>query len=354
MTAAIPLPVRQGTPAWLEARRDGIGSSDMPVITGNRREPSLLELWTVKARRLEPRPPDEATQELYDFGHALESAIAARYEQLTGRAVRRVNRMLRHPGIAWAYASLDRVSAARGERRIVELKWAPHRRWTDGPEPVPADVQDQVQWQFLVTGYDVADVAVLNGSRVEVHTIEPDAGYQEDLLVLAHWFRDLVERGIQPPTDGSESTRRTLARLYPRETGVIRAPSVEMDALAEQLRDAKAAAKAAADHQATLENAIRAILGEAPGVDGEGYRVSWTRNADSTVTDWRAVAAAYRRLLDGQVRDFDEVGLSTEERRIARSLEPAELDAIEGLHTGTKEGPRVLRTRFRNEEGRWV
>lgn len=312
-------------------RRDGVTASEMPIITGNR--PGLLTLWAVKRRLMEPEPPDEATAELWALGHAMEPIIAERYTAMTGRPVRRVNRMVRHREIDWAYASLDRVSAVAGEDRIVELKWAPNRRWTDGPEPIPPEVQDQVQFQCLVSGYGVADVAVLNGSRVEIHTIVADRDYQDDLLFLARDFRDHVERGVRPAVDGSEDTRRALARLHPRESGVILAPSLEMDELAAQLRGARTEAKTAADWQSTLENSVRALLGDAPGVEGEGYRISWTKNADSTRTDWKAVAGAYRKAL---------------------AMSEGDADAIESLHTRETEGPRVLRTRFINEEGKWT
>jgi putative phage-type endonuclease len=331
--APIPLQVRQGTPEWLDTRLDGIARSDLPIITGSKPGSSVTELWAIKLRLVEPPPPDDATAEMWELGHALEPIIADAYTHKTGRSLRRVNRMLSHAEHSWAFASLDRVAV--GERRIVELKWAPHRRWVDGPEPVPPDVADQVQWQLLVTGYPVADVAVLTGSRVEIHELEADRGYQDDLLFLARDFRQHVLEGTRPPVDGSEATRRALARLHPREAGTILAPSLEMDAIALQLRDAKAAAKDAADQQATLENAIRALLGDAPGVEGDGYRISWTRNADSERTDWKAVAAGYRELLEP-------------------TTEADQLDAIASLHTATVEGPRVLRTRFRNEEGKWT
>ena len=59
-------------------------------------------------------------------------------------------------------------------------------------------------------------------------------------------------------------------------------------------------------------------------------------------TDWAAIAAAYRRLLDAQVRETD---LTEAERDIAKRLATEDLDAIESIHTSeiVKEGARVLR-----------
>lgn len=332
MTAPVlvRLPVRQNTDEWLEMRRTGVAASDLPVLMGNR--DGLVQLWAHKAGILDAEPVDPATQEMFDLGHDLEPVIAKRYTIKTGRPVKAVGAMVRHPDIPWAFASLDRVSAVPGERLIVELKWNPHRGWGDGIEAVPAAVQDQVQWQMFVTGYPAAHVAVLTGSRVEYHEVPADPEYQASELRVARWFRDLVERKQRPDIDGSESTRRALARMYPAETADLMDPTAETDALAQSLRSARAAAKAATDEQDRLENVIRAVLGEHEGVDADGYRMTWTKNKDSARTDWKKVAEVAGREWDREV-----------------------WEALLRDHTTTTEGPRVLRVKYRDEEtGKWL
>jgi len=340
VTAAVRVPGHQGSPAWLDARRDVIGSSDIPVITGNSPyRTSLFSLWAIKTRLAEPEPIDPATQEMFDLGHAMEDVIAARYTLRTGRPVKRVRDLLVSKADPRMGASLDRVSARKGERRIIEVKWVPHRRWdTDGPEPVPAHVQDQVQWQLMVTGYDVADVAVLNGSHVEVHEVGPSDRYQADLRYLAqHLFWDYVDRGLAPPVDGTESTRGILGRMYPAEKLGLLDPTPELAALAFEIREAKVAVKARELAKGEVENVMRSLLGASAGVrdDESGYRVSWTKNKDGTKTDWEAVAAAYRFLMDGL---FD----------------PAAMDRAVAAATTPAEGARVLRTYFKSDEGKWI
>ncbi|HEY8836391.1 MAG TPA: YqaJ viral recombinase family protein [Dehalococcoidia bacterium] len=355
--SALQLPVRQGTPEWLDARRDVVGSSDIPVITGNSPyRSSLLDLWAVKTRLLEPEPVDPETQELFDLGHAMEPVIAERYVLKTKRPVRRARRMVRHPNLAWAAASLDRVSARKGERRIIELKWVPHRMWMDGPEPVPAYVQDQVQWQLYVTGWDVADVAVLNGSHVDVHEVGPDDAYQSNLLYLARYFRGYVESGERPPIDGSEATRRTLARMYPRDTLGLAEPTAELEALARSERAADAAFDAAKDDKERIRNVLRGVLEEHAGAEGDGWKISFRKSADSskTETNWEAVASAYRLLLQAQIEDVElpewlvELGGAV--------MRPGMWDAIESTHSRSvvKEGARPLLVRVKSEgDGKW-
>lgn len=332
---------RQNTPEWEDARRDTIGSSDIPVITGSR-PGKKVALWAVKSRRAEPEPIDPETQELFDLGHALEPVIAAQFTRNTGIVVKSVHRMLRHRSIEWATASLDRAATDSGERVAVELKWAPFSRDWSGPEPVPAMVQDQVQWQLLVTGWRRAFVVVLRDGHVEYHEIIADPSYQADELFLAREFRGYVERGEMPPLDGSEATRKVLTRLYPRELGTITEPTLEIDALVADLRIAKRAAAEADEREAKLKNVLRAVLETAPGVEGDGYRIHFTKNKGGETVAWQPVAAAYRELLI-------QVG---QER--ASTVLVDQVDAIQSLYTTPKEGARPLVVKYRDEEtGKW-
>lgn len=327
--ALVTTDVRQNTDEWLALRRTGVTASELPIIAGNR--PGLVELWAYKSGLIEREDPDPATQELFDIGHALEPVIADLYSRKAGRPVRRVARMIRHPQHEWLFASLDRVSAVKGERIIVELKYAPHRRWDDGIEAVPADVQDQVQTQMLVSGYPMAHVAVLVGGRVDWHEVPADPEYQDALLRMATRFRQQVLTGQRPDIDGSESTRRALARMHPSDTLDMLDPTPELDALAHGLRSAKAAAKAVNDEEARLSNVLRAVLGDHEGVESDTYRITWTQNKPTTKTDWKAV-----------VTDLLLAG--------SGAVDTAVLQAAIDAHTTTTEGARVLRTRFLDEE----
>jgi putative phage-type endonuclease len=314
MTAAVATGVRQRTPEWLALRNQGIGSSDAPIIAGE--FGSVLELWAQKSGLVEVEPPDEATARLYEWGHRLEPVVADWYADFTGRQVQRVNQLLRHPQIAYAFASLDRRVV--GERRLVEIKttrWA----WTGG-ETVPGSVQTQVQHQLWVTGYDVADVAVLTGgSEPKVYEIPRDDAFIADLAFLEAEFWGWVQSGTRPPVDGSENARRVLAKLHPRNDGTVVPSTPDIDAVARDWQAAIAAAKEADARADTFGNAIRALIGDADGIEGPWGRVMWRKNADSKRIDWPTVA--------------NEVGL----------FDPELLAATIAAHTTTVEGPRVLR-----------
>lgn len=318
---AVPLPVEQGTPEWLARRQFGIGSSDAPVIAGERG--SVVELWAQKAGLVETEEPDEDTARLFEWGHRLEPVVAEWYADKTGRKLRRVNRLLQHPEVPWAIASLDREVI--GERRIVEIKTT-RFGWRKG-EPVPGDIQTQVQHQLWVTGYEVADVAVLaGGSEPAIFEVPRDQSFIDDLAFLEAEFWGWVESQTRPPMDGSENARRVLSRLHPRNDGTLIQSDPEMDEIALELRAARDEAKAWQDKADTLENAMRSLIGDADGIEGTWGRVTWKKNADSERTDWKLMAESLRRAVDEETAQ-----------------------AIQGMYTRTVEGPRVLRCDFREK-----
>lgn len=311
--------VRQGTPEWLAKRQTGIGSSDAPVIAGERG--SVVELWATKSGLIEVEPPDGDLARLFEWGHRLEPVVADWYAESTGRPLRRVNRMLVHPTIPWAFASLDRVTA-KGEKRIVEIKTT-RRGWEAG-EDVPGHIQAQVQHQMFVTGYDVVDVAVLTGgSEPKVYEIPRDETFIDNLVFLETEFWGWVTSGTRPPMDGSENARRTLSRMHPRNDGTLIPTSPEIDRVFFDWMAARVVKDQAEAEADTLGNAIRALIGDADGIEG---RVTWRKNKDSTRTDWPSLASAYRRVI--------------EELPITVGVD---LDTLQSIHTSTVEGARVLR-----------
>lgn len=313
---AIATPLRQNTPEWLEARRDTIGSSDMAIIAG---EAPYKSAYTLAAEKLGiiPAAVDPATQKLMDIGHLMQPVLLALYERETGRHPKAVHGWRAHRELAWATASLDGTAPTK---RVVEAKWTHAKRWRSD-EKVPGDVLVQVQWQLFVTGWDVADVVVLDHTQPRVEEIGRDDAMIDNLLYFAREFRGYLERGELPPIDGSESSRSTFAARYPHDDGSLVPADAELAQLVGQLAETRAAKKAAEDAERTVANALRTILGSAAGIAG---LLSFKQNASSTRINWPAVAHGYRTLLE-EVKP------------------PEELDAIVAIHSETVEGARVLR-----------
>lgn len=313
------MPVRQGTPEWLAARQEGIGSSDAPVIAGESPYRSALALWAEKSGRVPREEPDADTARLFRIGHLMEPLLLQLYTEETGRKTRREPRLLRHRQRPWMVASLD--ARVVGTRRIVECKWTHARRWSSAEEPVPGDVQVQVQHAMDVAGADVADVVALVGPTLRIVEIPRDPAFIAALVSLETAFWAHVESGTPPEPDGSESARKTIARLHPVDDGTYLPATFDLIELVDLYRSAKATKSAAEDAEKGIGNALRAVLRDASGIEG---LLTFRKSADSTRTNWPAVASAYRGLLT-----------------FTQTVE--ELDAMQSIHSETVQGPRVLR-----------
>ena len=304
---AVHVPVAQRSQPWLDYRRTVITATDIPVLLG-------LSPWRCEA--------DVADEKLYGsavepnlrmrVGSALEPLIADEYERATGRRVRRVRGMLRHRDIEWAAASPD--ATVVGERRLVEFKRSTSRtRFADG---MPQDIEAQVAWQLGVSGYPVADIAVLLGDDDLVVTEQrADAALFDNLVAVAADFRRRLGEG-GPFARSEERIRRD----HPADDGT----AIEADNdTAEAVRALLALRSSIArleDDEKRLKAAIEARMGDAALMTGPGFRVSWKRTKDQEQTDWRAIAI-----------------------ELAAPLPEPERDALVGRHTTVRPGFRPLR-----------
>lgn len=304
----VALPLRQGTPEWLEGRRALITATDIPVLLG-------ISPWSCEADladiKLSISPGQESTIRMR-IGSALEGLIRDEYEAATGTRLMRFHGMVRHPEYEWAAATPD--ARVVGERRLVEFKRTASRtRFADG---VPQDVAAQVAWQLGCTGYPGADVAVLTDDALTIYPLDADPDLFRDLVAVAQDFRRRLAEG-GPFARNDERIRRD----YPTDSGTMLPATPDLIALAHELADARAAKAEADSREKTIASALRAILLDASGIEGV---LTYRKSADSTRTNWPAVAGEYRALLDS-----------------GRSA--AELDAVIAIHSDTKTGPRVLR-----------
>jgi predicted phage-related endonuclease len=207
-----------------------------------------------------------------------------------------------------------------GEKRLLETKRTTSRtRFADG---LPQDVEAQVAWQLGVSGYPVADVAVLLGDdELAVHEVPADAGLFADLVVVAEDFRARLEAGGPFARDHNR-----IKRDYPRDNG---AEMVADDELNEAVRALLALRGQRKDMEAAeerIEAAIKARMGPAAVLMGDGYRVSWKQTKPSEQVDWKSVA-------DGLLRQLPE----------------PERTALVGIATTVREGFRPFRVTLDKE-----
>lgn len=310
----------QGSDAWLEERRGGYGSSDIPVLTDGDEQ-----AWVrLHLRKLGILPEQEATESM-EIGKRLEPAIARMVQDRIGEPVIRVNRILRHPELDFVRASLDRVRK-RGRRPIELKKWG----WrTDdfGPEDssiVPPAMLYQVQQQLAVTGQPEADLFVLfAGVELRRYRIGADRELMDELIALEAAAWPFVARGEVPPWPGPAPERPQLkSDEIPADDDLVElvfahdVASLRVDAAEAELDD--------------IKKRLRVRLEEAGGTrgelpDGRRFSVSHRPNRDSTVVGW------------------EHLYLSARKRLLELGTPPEELDFAVNALTVTKPGARPLR-----------
>jgi putative phage-type endonuclease len=216
---------------WLAERRTGIGGSDVAAILGLNPWASPYTVWADKLELLPEREDNEAMRQGRDF----EPYVAARFCEVTGKKVRRVNRILRHPVHTFMLANIDRFIV--GESAGLECKTTSTlntKRFKDGD--FPAEYYAQAVHYMAVTGARRWFVAVLilnqrfliyqltrnENDTVPVwceSSVHIDDTEIESLITAEREFWALVESNIPPTIDGAPPTTDALETIYADSNG---------------------------------------------------------------------------------------------------------------------------------------
>src|SRR5215470_1672149 len=202
----------------LAERQQGLGGSDAAPALGLSPWKSPLELYLEKREQTPIPAPDSAAQR---WGLLLEPVIRQAYAERTGRVVRLPSGTLRHPAHPWMLAHVDGVT---DDGRVVEIKTA---RFGEGwgsresEDDVPYHYLLQVQHYLAVTGFKIADIAVLiGGNDFRVYHVPADTELQTLVIDGERSFWDLVEQGAAPePAWEGADVCKILERLYPGTDG---------------------------------------------------------------------------------------------------------------------------------------
>src|SRR5262245_9023211 len=198
-------------------RYSGLGGSDAAPALGLSPYRSALDLFLEKRERRAPSPVELSA---FRWGHLLEPVIRQEYANVTGRIVRMPQGTLRHPKHAFIVAHLDGVT---DDQRVFEAKTARSADgWgKSGTEEVPHHYLIQVQHYLAITGFDVADIAVLiGGSDFRIFEVPADQELQAMIIDGEREFWDMVQRGEPPQPDWDRGdVYELMRRLYPGTDG---------------------------------------------------------------------------------------------------------------------------------------
>lgn len=288
---------------WLEARKQGIGSSDIGAILGLSTYGSAFSVYYTKLPEW-----DETWEQSEEQEHGLrsEKQLAAKIgEQLPEwRIIVPPAAMWAHPEYPWMLCSPDRLAVHKttGEVRPVELKTDQNSgRWTlDAP---PGVYRVQLGWQAMVFGADRGFMCAEVNHRYLIYDLGFPADEQAGWRHAGSEFWEQVVNGEAPDIDGHPATRDALRKLYP-DFDEDADPVPVADALAAEYDDADVAAKAAEKRLLAAKNALLAHIGNGvKAIDSEGRTVAYRIRFDkpgytvgpSTQTQLRAGVARRRK-----------------------------------------------------------
>lgn len=283
--------------AWLEARRSGVGGSDVAAIAGLHPYRSAWAVYWDKTLAAEDNGAGEAAR----WGQLLEDAVAEEWAEGERCGLFRPGLVsdAAHP---WRLGTPDRLAVRPGRTavEVLEVKLANDDAWRaqwDGGSVVPAWYQAQGQWYAALTDSDCIVFAVLvGGRRLETFELARDDAAIGQLRAIADRFwHDNVLAGVPPVPDGNSRTREALDAFYPPPTDrlTVRLPPEAEELLAEH-RNASREVKAWTEKRDEAGNRLIALLGAAGATDG--YLASDDDDAAPAVTyrsvrgvDWAAL-----------------------------------------------------------------
>lgn len=198
---------------WLQLRRGGIASSDIPAVC--RMSPYRTPLHVYASKVLDEFDEVSDNGPLY-WGLRMEGVLGEEYSARTGRAV------FKPDAAVCVHESLPHIIATPDffvdDGRLLELKTAWNSKgWGQpGTDEVPDDYLVQVTHQMLVTGRMVADVAVLiGGNDFRVYTVPFNPGLAETVLQIGSdfWTRHVKPQVVPAPDWTHEDTPKLMAKL---------------------------------------------------------------------------------------------------------------------------------------------
>jgi putative phage-type endonuclease len=270
---------------WLEHRQKSIGGSDASTIIGLNPWSSPYTVWADKLGKIPPKEDNEAMRQ----GRDLEAYVAERFCEKMGKKVRRENNILINPQYPFAHANVDRLVI--GEDAGLECKTTSVlnvKNFKNGAFPDTYYVQ--CVHYMMVTGCKKWYLAVLVlNKEFMVFEIERD---EEEIAALAkseEEFWRLVEEKTPPPTDGTESTGKTISILYPESNDEC-ANLIGYEADLKAYMTYSSLIKDVERQRDEVANRIKAFLGESGRGESDAFRVSFATTSKSTFDSKRFAA----------------------------------------------------------------
>ena len=197
----------QGTDQWLEYRRNGLGASEYPAVSGVDGAYQTREEVIRGKLGLETKKLSDFTKKAFDTGHRIEQEV--RQDLNTKEGFDFVPAVCEYVSIPRMFASLDGYDVSKGI--ILEVKSTSSKDIIAQIQNgfVPAIYESQIQYQLFVTGMLSAKLVVVNVNTNDRYTfnIPADSSKFPEIEITAQEFladldtRKLVMTEVQHDTD---------------------------------------------------------------------------------------------------------------------------------------------------------
>jgi putative phage-type endonuclease len=298
---------------WLEARRAGIGASDVPQILNL---PGAFggpfRVWMDKQF---PGELDDDVSDAMHWGIRHEPTIGLEFEERHALSLVQLGfTIYRHPQHEWAACTPDFVYRENKDHFVEAKTSRSSTGWGDHlTTEIPEHYRSQVLWQMGVLGIAEITVALLiAGSDYREYVIPFDKELFDLMLAEVGEWR---ERHIDPDgpvetpsLDDSPLAIAFLRQRFPEDTGESAVALSETMRLVPRLLEAKATQKEAGKARTTIENQIKGEIGiNAAIVDASNTLIATWKNAKGSLkTDWEAAYSELRAWVSGYGDDAIE------------------------------------------------
>lgn len=303
--------------AWLEKRKHYVTGTDAGKLIGVSPYGGMFSVWLDKTGRSEATTETPAMK----AGKTFESGILKMYaeeldcklEHVDGYDLRTCEQFPR------LGASLDgwnhdlQIPVDAKNIRWKDEKWG-DAYTSDFPEYYKA----QLQVQMMVTGAKFAHLAVMfSGQDFFVYQMEYDDEMAAKILEASEALWAYVKTDEMPEPDGTDGAKDFIKEKFAvGKEDESKEATEEIKGVIVQLKNAKAAKKAATEKETGLSNRIKVFMGDATVIPGYA---TWKNAKPSKETDWESVAREAMESLTPQQRT-DIINRNTVQKAGERTL----------------------------------
>ena len=258
---------------WLELRKRGIGGSDSGGVIGVSPWSSAITVYADKLGLSKPKEETEAMR----LGTDLESYVAQRFTEDTGKKVKNDNFMYLDDEYDFLIADIDRrVIGENAGLECKTMKWVPDDCNLEAGL-VPDHYYSQCQHYMMVMGFDrmYLDIYVLQEKNY-VFTVDRNDEFIKDMRAaeIDFWQNNVLKK-VAPAPSGQKDSTETIQEIYSKPVEGMSVDIANLDSLITDYQTHATMEKEHAKQKEEVKNIICAKLGNATESSGTRYGCTW-------------------------------------------------------------------------------